>query len=92
MLPQHYLKDAADTLVQQAGMPLTYLDPNIEYRLVLTIYNDVITHSSQHMIRIHFHVSNITRVISKLWSGIAYFQYLICTLKGRNNNYSFVRK
>ena len=48
--------------VQQAGLPLTDLDPNIEYTLILTIYNGIITHSSQHVIRIYCCVPNLTLV------------------------------
>ena len=42
--------------LQYAGITITDLEPNIEYILGLMIYNGIITHSSQHTIRIHIHV------------------------------------
>ena len=48
--------------MQQQIMHLTDLEPNIEYKLGLTIYNGIRTHLSQRTIRIHLHVSNLTRV------------------------------
>ena len=56
------------TLVQQAGMLLTGLEPNIEYILGLTIQNGIITNSSQRMIQIHCHVSNLTPLRSDVRS------------------------
>ena len=38
------------------------LEPNIDYRLGLMIYNRIGTHLSQRTIQIHCHVSNITQV------------------------------
>ena len=38
------------------------LDPNIEYILGIPIYNEIQTYSSQHTIRIHCHLPNLTRV------------------------------
>ena len=49
---------------------ITDLEPNIEYRLGLLIYNGIIIHSSQRMIQIHCHLSNLTRVRSDVWSGM----------------------
>ena len=34
------------TLMQCAVIPITDLEPNVEYRLGLMIYNGIITHSS----------------------------------------------
>ena len=36
--------------LQQAGIPITDLEPNIEYILGLTNYNGIINHSSQHTV------------------------------------------
>ena len=57
----HYTIKDFRSDVQQAGMPLTYLQDNIKYILGLTIYNRIRIHSSQHIIRIHCQVPNITR-------------------------------
>ena len=78
--------------MQQAGINLTDLEPNIEYRLGLTIYYVIRTHSIQRSIRIHLHVSTITRVRPDVGSGAAYFQYCICNVKGQEKIPSFVRK
>ena len=37
-------------MLQQAGIPLTDLEPNIEYILGLTILNGIITHLSKNTI------------------------------------------
>ena len=60
---QAYWKCSFDTnMTAILRIALTDLEPNIEYILGLTNYNGIRTHSSQHMIRIHCHVPNITRV------------------------------
>ena len=46
---------------------ITDIEPNLEYRLGLMMENGIRTHSIQHTIRIHRHVSNITQVRSYGW-------------------------
>ena len=60
-----YNKSQVNTAIRRIA--ITDLEPNIENILVLTTYNGIRTHPSQHTIRIHWHVSNLTLVISDVW-------------------------
>ena len=61
-----YVKD-----VQYLVMPLSDLEPYIDYRLGLTIYNGIRKYSSQRTIKIHCHILNLKQVISDVWYGVA---------------------